>query len=497
MSTYTVEVDTSWPYFVKLTNRNDQSWYTAQFSGGGYPDKEQLEAVSDCLKRNLIKFNGKTLDLANMDDDQPRPTQDELFQVGTDTKSILAIFVEGTLEGRQIMLYPTNMDTTNLFWKTRTVSAKESWPVGTKRVRFLRVPLAPIRKVGIGRPAAGSTLPAIPGAQPAATRQPVADSRQGGNGRTLYAGGAPAAGGLAAQPPARRPAPRRYAYITTFDNVEGNKSVSINLIEGDIVTLAVTEKVEAVVNAANSESFATGDGGISGALRDAMYPKDVYDACIEFENNRRKMSAVDKKTTETSINDAKRVAEFQGEYNVCGARKLLQGGSPVTSIQESGAASQDTRGYLKDSRVQYVLHAVGPKWNDDTFFDGSGYKKNTFDSCCIRLDDTLQHVLELAASLNVKSIAIPVISGGMFCHSDPTLKGQEQIRARDILLQSIRAYVAFLPTSSSLEVIYIVEIDPIIVKDLSNRLQHIEAKNNAQNIIKMRRLVNSPARGGR
>ncbi len=147
-----------------------------------------------------------------------------------------------------------------------------------------------------------------------------------------------------------------------------------------IVTLAVSNNVEAVVNAANENSFTTGDEGISGALRDAMYPQGIYEECIEFKKKRSGMTPIVQKETEAHINVLKATAESRDQYDVCGARKVQQDGSSVSSILECEAAWQSTNGYLKKSGVTHVIHPVGPKWTDVQFLDvrSRGKKTNTF-----------------------------------------------------------------------------------------------------------------------
>ena len=505
MSGPTYYGDPTWPYFVRIVLANNKSlWYTAKFLDNSYPNQAELQAIIECLKLNRASLAQYT-DLADMKNTGMAKIANLMGIGNNHDDSTIAMFVQYKLLGPQMIVVPHTTMLDPHFVTTRLVDGQ--WPAGSKPVMFLSVPLPPIRNIGSGsaRAAAGSTLPAIPGAQPAATRQPVsargvhvADSRRGGNARVLVAGAPPAAGGFVAQPPARRPAPDAPStmIVTNVDNAHQSHSVCIKVIKGDIVTLAVSENVEAVVNAANSESFTPSDDGISGALRDAMYPRDVYEDWISFKNNRSSMSADVRKATEERINLAKATAD-QGEYQVCGTRKTQQDGSPVATIPECGAAWQYANGYLKDFGVTHVIHAVGPKWMDNDFYDDRtrSMKRNTFDTCSERLDKTITNALNLAISLKVKSIAIPVISGGIFCHQDEPLKRREQEKAVALLIANVKELAQSLPASSVLKVIYIVEIDPTVVRDIQENVNNIVSEQNDVIIARMRNMV-TPVPGG-
>ena len=75
------------------------------------------------------------------------------------------------------------------------------------------------------------------------------------------------------------PSPRNALQV---DGITIN-GIKIQVVNRDIVSAIVQNGVKAVFNAANSRSFTTSDGGISGALRDAMYGKGIYDMCKEIK----------------------------------------------------------------------------------------------------------------------------------------------------------------------------------------------------------------------
>ena len=105
------------------------------------------------------------------------------------------------------------------------------------------------------------------------------------------------------------------------------------------------------------------------------------------------------------------------------------------------------------------------------------------------------HALELAIALKVKSIAIPVISVGIFCHTDPDLKRREQQKAVALLIANVKELAQSLPASSVLEVIYIVEIDPTVVRDIQGHVQTIMSEQDDEMLARMRHMV-TPAPGG-
>lgn len=122
----------------------------------------------------------------------------------------------------------------------------------------------------------------------------------------------------------------------------------IELIKADITKI----KADAIVNAANSSLL--GGGGVDGAIHRAG-GKQILEECIEIRNK-------------------------QG--------KCKTGEAVVTSAGNLPA--------------KYVIHTVGPVWNDDE-------KKGS-----VLLANCYKNSLKLAENLNVKTIAFPNISTGIY-----------------------------------------------------------------------------------
>lgn len=113
-----------------------------------------------------------------------------------------------------------------------------------------------------------------------------------------------------------------------------------------------TLKTEAIVNAANSSLL--GGGGVDGAIHRAG-GKQILEECMQIRNR-------------------------QG--------KCKTGEAVVTSGGNLSA--------------KYIIHTVGPIWNNDV------------EKCSKLLADCYINSLKLAESLNVKSIAFPSISTGVY-----------------------------------------------------------------------------------
>ncbi|MFH6993321.1 O-acetyl-ADP-ribose deacetylase [Flavobacterium sp. FlaQc-48] len=121
----------------------------------------------------------------------------------------------------------------------------------------------------------------------------------------------------------------------------------------EILKADITEiQVDAIVNAANTSLL--GGGGVDGAIH-RKGGKAILDGCIQIRNK--------------------------------------QGGCKV------GDAVITTAGNLPS---EYVIHTVGPVWNGD-----KEEKKNLLKSC-------YQNSLELALQNNIKTIAFPGISTGIY-----------------------------------------------------------------------------------
>lgn len=122
----------------------------------------------------------------------------------------------------------------------------------------------------------------------------------------------------------------------------------IMLIKGDITKV----KVDAIVNAANSSLL--GGGGVDGAIHSAGGP-EILEEC-------------------------KKIRRIQGEC-------------------PTGEAVITTAGRLQ---VKYVIHTVGPIWQDGKHNEG-----NLLESC-------YRNSLKLAVSNRIRSIAFPNISTGVY-----------------------------------------------------------------------------------
>jgi len=225
---------------------------------------------------------------------------------------MIAMFMESRLEGRQIMVCPTNTKFKGDFETTRTLVGSEIWPVGTRRVILVHVSLPPIRsKVSV------STLPPVSGAvaQPGSTRGgeqpgsergcvPVAKSK----GRSGYTPASSTVAGFTAVPHVTKSVD-----VVNATTVNG---VTINIVKRDMVGLVTGQRVQSVVNDAETDSFRVVDENTSGDLRDAMYPRYVYDDCINLKNNRSKMSASEIGQTVLVIENNKMAIEESGNYTI-------------------------------------------------------------------------------------------------------------------------------------------------------------------------------------
>ena len=159
----------------------------------------------------------------------------------------------------------------------------------------------------------------------------------------------------------------------------------------------------AQVNAANSLSFMPMDGGVSGALRQAMNP-DLHPEVI---------GAV--KTW--YADDGK---EHEGQM--------------IPSLQ---AAIQSTTGPLRERGVKWVIHCVGPIWTDWPI------KESTFSKVLPRIRKAVSRALDICVRLGLTSIALPAISGGIFTHYrvGSNIKAREQRAARRAVIQAVFTWV--------------------------------------------------------
>ena len=142
-------------------------------------------------------------------------------------------------------------------------------------------------------------------------------------------------------------------------------------MEIEILKADITEiQVDAIVNAANSSLL--GGGGVDGAIH-RKGGKAILDECVKIRNK--------------------------------------QGGCKV------GEAVITTAGNLPS---KYVIHTVGPVWNGD-----KEEKKNLLAAC-------YQSSLELAVENNIKTIAFPGISTGIYHFPKD--------KAAEIAIKSVRGF---------------------------------------------------------
>ncbi len=143
---------------------------------------------------------------------------------------------------------------------------------------------------------------------------------------------------------------------------------------GDITGLSV----DAIVNAANSSLM--GGGGVDGAIHRAGGPA-ILEACRNIRAHR------------------------------------YPDGLPT------GEAVETTAGEL---RATYVIHTVGPVWHG-----GTAGEEALLASCYLKS-------LELAARLDVQSIAFPAISTGVY--------GYPRDKAAKVVWTTLKGYLASFPT---------------------------------------------------
>jgi O-acetyl-ADP-ribose deacetylase len=153
--------------------------------------------------------------------------------------------------------------------------------------------------------------------------------------------------------------------------VAKNMNTRIELIQGDITQISV----DVIVNAANSSLL--GGGGVDGAIH-RKGGKQILEECIEIRNK--------------------------------------QGGC------KTGEAVITSAGNLPS---KFVIHTVGPRWNQFT-------EKNEDKS--ILLENCYKNSLKLAIENNLKTIAFPNISTGIY-HFPKQLAAQIAIRTIKNFLQ--------------------------------------------------------------
>ena len=181
--------------------------------------------------------------------------------------------------------------------------------------------------------------------------------------------------------------------------------IAIEVVFGQITDV----NADAVVNAANEKSFQKSDGGMSGALRDLMYP----------HGKKMGQDAEEDKKILTSMKDV----YFDNE-------KMVQS----THVKECAVGVQATTGELANN-YKHVIHAVGPRW-----YDEHNPSEMTFGQGKNKVNSTIRNVFTAADALCIKSIVFCVISTGIFCHENPNWNSREKTAARNELVDVIYAH---------------------------------------------------------
>ncbi|WP_262150100.1 O-acetyl-ADP-ribose deacetylase [Chryseobacterium foetidum] len=163
--------------------------------------------------------------------------------------------------------------------------------------------------------------------------------------------------------------------------------MKIELIKADITKI----KADAIVNAANSSLM--GGGGVDGAIHRAG-GKQILEECTEIRNRQGKC--------------------------------------------KTGQAVVTTAGNLP---AKYVIHTVGPIWNNDEGI------------CSQLLADCYKNSLKLAESLGVKTISFPNISTGVY-RFPKELAGEIAVREVQNFQSEIIEKIVFVCFDDENEMIY-------------------------------------------
>jgi O-acetyl-ADP-ribose deacetylase (regulator of RNase III) len=180
--------------------------------------------------------------------------------------------------------------------------------------------------------------------------------------------------------------------------------IAIEVVFGEITDV----HADAVVNTANDASFQIGDAGISGALRNLMYPPGIKKEQYDEEDNK--------------------VITTMKDVYVDGTMKRSK------HVEECAAGMQAAAGVVLQN-YKHVIHAVGPRWANDLI-----PTKLTFSMGRGNLNTTIRNVFHAADGLNIKSIVFCIISGGLFCHdikTHPKWNAKEKTAARQELVDAI------------------------------------------------------------
>jgi len=176
----------------------------------------------------------------------------------------------------------------------------------------------------------------------------------------------------------------------------------LSFIIGDIGKIgqitAVRSPLGAVVNAANAH-LATG-GGVTGALVKSVGGSQPWNKLMKTAKN---------------INDQSQ-----------------------TVLNVGDAVYTSTAGQLKTDKVQFIIHTLGPVAGSD-------------DISLVQL--SIFNTLALADHLQIKSLVLPAISGGIFAAGQPGWATQ----VRQLILEAIDKYMNTQPTK--IGKIYIISYD--------------------------------------
>ena len=188
------------------------------------------------------------------------------------------------------------------------------------------------------------------------------------------------------------------AHLATLAN-----GTRVSVWQGDIAA----STTDAVVNAANASSFTRLDGGVSGALRNACDPEIA--AAIDAPKFR-----------------------FGAGGERCTAPEPLEVGQ---------VRFQDTFGRLRGAGVRWIIHALGPNWQDADVSEPDAM----FAEMAPRIRDTVTAAIHSATLLGARSVTIPALSGGIFTHKpfdddSRALHEAEQRTARRELVAAIFAW---------------------------------------------------------
>lgn len=189
---------------------------------------------------------------------------------------------------------------------------------------------------------------------------------------------------------------------TEFERRKGKGTDFKLLQKSDDLGTSVFSDYKSYSNSTFSSSTSTSvtnnqenDGVLIGSLKVKVYNGSILDANVRAIVNATNRSL----TFDAGVSRVIRKAA--GCVYEIDCKTLLQ---KENSLKTSKCYRSDP-GILKD-KFKYILHAVGPHWND--------YEKK--EDCMYLLADTVTNVLKMADSLFIVSVAMPAISSGKVCN---------------------------------------------------------------------------------